>query len=83
MQKSDAVAVALSPAEFNGLREKWQSSSRTDFSPSEVVELRCAYNDLLTRQVTESVRGVNRKLGGVWYHVVSDQERQHLHLLLH
>lgn len=72
----------LSPTEFNDLLVKLQRDLRTDFSPSEVVELRRIHDYLLTNQVTESVRGVNRKLGGVWYFQVSDQERRRLHLRL-
>ena len=47
-----------------------------------MVRLRTRHSYLTERQQTETVRGVNRKIGGVWYYVVSDDERRRLHLEL-
>lgn len=72
----------LSPEELNRLLGQLQNHLRTNFSPSEVVELRQRHYYLLTRQNTLDVQGVGRMIGGAWYYVVSPQERQRLHLLL-
>lgn len=72
----------LPPNQFNELIAKLQGYVRTNFSPSEVVELRQAHSYLLDRQAQVAVAGSNRKLNGQWYYVVSDQERQRLHVLL-
>jgi LCP family protein required for cell wall assembly len=58
------------------------SDVRTDFSPSEVVRLRAAHPYMLSSQKSVKVLGVNQKLSGIWYYLVSDKERQRLHLLL-
>lgn len=73
---------ALPPDRFRELVEQLQGDLRTDFSPSEVVNLRQAHSYMLTNQRIEKVAGVNRKISGLWYYVVSDPERQRLHLLL-
>lgn len=72
----------LSPDELNRVLGQLQHHLRTNFSPSEVVELRQRHDYLLSHQQTVSVQGVNRKIGGLWYYLVSPQERRRLHLLL-
>ena len=72
----------LGTNELTGILGRLQADLHTDFSPSEVVKLRAAHPYLLTHQQSVAVQGVNRKIGGVWYYLVSDQERQRLHLLL-
>ncbi|MCP2014426.1 LCP family protein required for cell wall assembly [Deinococcus sp. HSC-46F16] len=71
-----------STGELQALLERLQGDLRTNFSPTEVVRLRTRHSYLTERQRTEAVRGVNRKIGGVWYYVVSDAERRRLHLEL-
>lgn len=71
-----------STGELQTVLERLQGHLRTNFSPSEVVRLRTRHSYLTERQQTETVRGVNRKIGGVWYYVVSDGERRRLHLEL-
>jgi polyisoprenyl-teichoic acid--peptidoglycan teichoic acid transferase len=72
----------LSTSELTRLLGRLQTELQTDFSPSEVVRLRAAHPYMLSRQTAVPVQGVNRKLGGIWYYLVPDQERQRLHLLL-
>lgn len=67
---------------LNTLVGKLSASLRTNFSPSEIVRLRTEHSYLLTRQRTETVRGVGRLQGGAWYYVVPDAERRRLNLLL-
>lgn len=74
--------ASLSPEELNRVLGQLQDHLRTNFSPSEVVELRQRHDYLLSHQRTLSVQGVNRKIEGLWYYVVSPQERRRLHLLL-
>ncbi|WP_234009271.1 LCP family protein [Deinococcus sp. NW-56] len=71
-----------STGELQTLLERLQGDLRTNFSPTEVVRLRTRHSYLTERPQTETVRGVNRKIGGVWYYVVSDAERRRLHLEL-
>lgn len=71
-----------STGELQTLLERLQGHLRTNFSPSEVVRLRTRHSYLTEQQQTETVHGVNRKIGGVWYYVVPDEERRRLHLEL-
>ncbi|GGR10642.1 LCP family protein [Deinococcus ruber] len=59
-----------------------QGTLRTNFSPSEVVRLRTDRPYILDTQVRVNVGGTNQRIGGIWYYIVSDKERQRLHLLL-
>jgi LCP family protein required for cell wall assembly len=72
----------LDTPELTKVLDRLSDSVRTNFSPSEVVKLRAAHAYMLDHQTGERVRGENRKIGGVWYYVVSDRERQRLNLLL-
>lgn len=72
----------LDTPELTRVLGRLSDSVRTNFSPSEVVKLRAAHAYMLDHQTAERVRGENRKIGGVWYYVVPDRERQRLNLLL-
>ncbi|WP_261665156.1 LCP family protein [Deinococcus sp. Marseille-Q6407] len=71
-----------SPEELQALLPQLQSQVRTNFSPSEVVALRRTQAYALQHQSTLKPAGENRRIEGLWYYLVSDQERQRLHLLL-
>ncbi|WP_227978686.1 LCP family protein [Deinococcus terrestris] len=58
------------------------SNLRTNLTPSEVITVRTQHSYLLESQAHEQVRGTGKIIGGSWYYVVPDQERQRLHLLL-
>lgn len=84
-QVIQALMKALGGLETTALTQvigRLSADVRTDFSPSEVVRLRAAHPYMLTSQKGVKVLGVNRKVGGIWYYIVPDQERQRLHLLL-
>ncbi len=71
-----------STADLQSLLSQLAAHLRTNFSPSEVVRLRAVHAYLLERQRTAHVQGVNRKINGIWFYLVSDAERRRLHLLL-
>ena len=72
----------LETTELTRVIGRLSADVRTDFSPSEVVRLRAAHPYMLASQKGVKVVGANRKIGGIWYYIVPDQERQRLHLLL-
>ena len=72
----------LESTELTRVIGRLSADVRTDFSPSEVVRLRAAHPYMLTSQKSVKVQGTNRKIGGIWYYLVPDQERRRLHLLL-
>ncbi|RTR26859.1 LCP family glycopolymer transferase [Deinococcus radiophilus] len=71
-----------SPDELNQLLQQLQQEVRTNFSPSEVLELRVQHAYAVDHQTVLEVAGTHQKIDGLWYYVVSDQERQRLHLSL-
>lgn len=71
-----------SAADLQHLLNQLSSHLRTNFSPSEVVRLRAVHSYMLDSQQTAHVQGVNRKISGIWFYMVSDAERRRLHILL-
>lgn len=69
-------------SEFLTIMDTLKHSVRTDFTPSEVLNLRTARPYLLTKQTRVAFSGKNKKIGGVWFYLIGDRERQRLHLLL-
>lgn len=71
-----------SPEELNALLQRLSAQVRTNFSPSEVVALRQTHDYALEAQRVLRPAGDNRRIDGQWYYVISDEERQRLHLEL-
>lgn len=69
---------------LDDLLARLQGSVRTDFSPRELIELRAKNGYALDpqRQVTEAVAGEGATIDGLYYFVVSDEERRRLHVRL-
>lgn len=70
------------PSEARALMDRVAPYVRLDLSPSEIVALREKHAYALERQRSETLGGVNRKLGGIWYYLPPDAERRRLHLAL-
>ncbi|ULH13891.1 LCP family protein (plasmid) [Deinococcus sp. KNUC1210] len=77
-----AALGKLPGSDFLKVLNTLQGTLRTNFSPSEVVRLRTDRPYILDTQVRVNVAGSNQRIGGIWYYIVSDKERQRLHLLL-
>lgn len=81
--RSLIAALGKMPSgEFMGVLDTLKHSVRSDFTPTEVVSLRAARPYVLTNQIKVPFHGVNRKISGIWFYLIGDQERQRLHLLL-
>lgn len=77
-----ASLAQRSPEELNALLQQLSTQVRTNFSPSEVVALRRTHAYAVDHQSVLRPAGENRRIDGQWYYVVSDRERQRLHLAL-
>ena len=72
----------LDVPELTKVLERLSKDVRTDFSPSEVVKLRASHPYILAHQQVVVAQGDNKKIGGIWYYLIPDSERERLHLLL-
>ena len=55
---------------------------RTNASFQEMRNFATGYRNALRSSRSEEIKGEGRKIGGVWYYIVDDQERKRVHELL-
>lgn len=74
--------MTLEPARLPGLIRHVYTEVRTDLTVPELLTLRQDYAALLARSRSLDVQGRNQLIGGIWFYLVPDAERQRLHGLI-
>lgn len=78
---SDAMQLST-VKKLDGLLEAAGEHVRTNASFRELKSFATGYRNALRASRTEEIKGEGRRIDGVWYYIVDEQERKRIHELL-